>query len=288
MTGQNDRVAPTALTIAGSDSGGGAGIQADLRTFHQWRTRGATAITAVTAQNTLGVQRVHPLPPAIVEAQIASVLDDFDVAAAKTGMLHDREVVEATAGILERADLPWLVVDPVIIAASGDRLLDADALDALRAELLPLASLVCPNGPEAAALTGERCDDAESLLRSARRLVELGAKAALVKGGHVDADEGEVRDVLWDGTSAHVYRRPRIATRHVHGTGCSLSAAVTAALARGMKLEAAVRAAGDWVHAAIGSAPGIGGGSGPINHFAAVPGRPATRPGGQERRTRQS
>lgn len=260
---------PVVLTVAGSDSGGGAGIQADLKTFHQWGVYGASAVTAVTAQNTRGVRKVHAAPPSVVAAQIGSVADDFAVRAVKTGMLAGADTVRAVAAALREHDLGDYVLDPVMVATSGDRLLDPDAVAVVRAELLPLATLVAPNWPEAVVLTGVDEGSVEGMERAARLLVDAGAGAALVKGGHLAGDE--VVDVLWDGRSSRVLRGRRVPTRHTHGTGCSLSAAIAAGLALGRPAPQAAEAAVAWVRRAIAEAPGLGRGNGPINHFAATP-----------------
>ena len=257
---------PVVLTVAGSDSGGGAGIQADLKTFHQWGVYGASAVTAVTAQNTLGVQKVHAVPPSIVAAQIASVADDFSVRAVKTGMLANAETVRAVAAALRERNPSDYVLDPVVVATSGDRLLDPDAVAVVMDELVPLATLVTPNWPEAAVLTGVEDRSPAGMEQAARILAEAGADAVLVKGGHAGGDD--VVDVFWDGRSSRVLRGPRIRTRHTHGTGCALSAAVAAGVALGRPLAEAVEAAVAWVRRAIAEAPGLGAGHGPINHFA--------------------
>jgi hydroxymethylpyrimidine/phosphomethylpyrimidine kinase len=257
----------TALTIAGSDSGGGAGIQADLRTFHAFGVFGTTAITAITAQNTLGVRAVHTVPVDIVRAQIHAVASDLRPAAFKTGMLATRELVGAVADAIVEDPLPNYVLDPVMVASSGDRLLDADAERSVVSRLLPLCTLVTPNLGEAAILIGEPVDGTDAMTAAARRLVELGAMAALVKGGHMEGDE--VVDILFDGNRSHVWNRPKIATRNTHGTGCTLSAAIAAGLALGHSLVDAVDDALDFVHRAIAAAPGLGQGHGPLNHFIA-------------------
>ena len=267
---------PVALTIAGSDSGGGAGIQADLKTFHQWGVHGTSALTAVTAQNTLGVQAIHPVPAATVASQIRSVATDLPPRAVKSGMLATAAIVATVADGIRRHRLGPYVLDPVMVATSGDTLLEADAVAAVRHELLPLATIVTPNWPEAALLTRTRTRtrtrvteaNRRGMARAARALVDAGAGAALVKGGHLDGDE--VVDLFWDGQSEVVFRGPRIDTRHTHGTGCSLSAAIAAGLARGAGLEEAVGRAVRWVREAIAGAPGLGGGDGPVNHFAEV------------------
>jgi hydroxymethylpyrimidine/phosphomethylpyrimidine kinase len=255
----------TALTIAGSDSGGGAGIQADIRTFHAFGVFGTSAITAITAQNTLGVHAVHAVPADIVRAQILAVADDLRPAAFKTGMLATRELVGAVADAVIESSLANYVLDPVMVASSGDRLLDADAERAVVERLMPMATLVTPNLGEAAVLVGEPVAATAAMEAAARRLVAMGARAALVKGGHMEGDE--VVDILFDGNRVHQWTRPRLATRNTHGTGCTLSAAVTAGLALGRTLLEAVEDALDFVHRAIASAPQLGAGHGPLNHF---------------------
>jgi len=258
---------PIALTIAGSDSGGGAGIQADLKTFHAFGVYGTSAITAITAQNTVGVTAVHPVPLGIVQAQIEAVWSDLPPRAVKTGMLATRSLVECVATALRERSAPSYVLDPVMVATSGDRLLDADAEASLADLLLPLSALITPNLHEAAILTGRELRTLEDMSRAARTLVERGAGAALVKGGHL---LGDAIDVLWDGETERVWRRPRVDTRHTHGTGCTLSAAAAAGLALGLPLGEAVDRAVRFVARAIESAPGLGSGHGPVNHFAPV------------------
>lgn len=258
---------PIALTIAGSDSGGGAGIQADLKTFHRFGVYGASVLTAVTAQNTRGVAAVHPVPLDVVRRQIDVVVEDLRPAALKTGMLATAALVDLVAEAMERHALERLVVDPVMAATSGDRLLDRDAEARVREALLPRAALVTPNLHEAEILAGIPVRDEDGMREAARALVEAGAGAALVKGGHL---EGEAVDVLWDGARERVWRRPRLDTRHTHGTGCTLSAAVAAGLASGAPLEDAVDRALRFVARAIASAPGLGAGHGPVDHFAPV------------------
>ena len=267
-----------ALTIAGSDSGGGAGIQADLKTFHAFGVFGTSAITAVTAQNTLGVSAVHAVPVDVVDAQIRTVASDLAPAACKTGMLATRAIVEAVAATVRDVGLPNLVVDPVMVATSGDRLIEADAERAIADALLPYATLVTPNLDEAALLAGFPIEDAAGMERAARALVERGARAALVKGGHLPGDV--VTDLLFDGHEVRRWRRPRLHTRAGHGTGCTLSAAVAAGLALARPLGDAVEVALDYVHRALAAAPGLGAGSGPLNHFVPAPGSrvPATSP----------
>jgi hydroxymethylpyrimidine/phosphomethylpyrimidine kinase len=254
----------TALTIAGSDSSGGAGIQADLKTFAAHGVFGMSAVTAVTAQNTLGVTGVVALPAAFVAAQIDAVALDIPPDATKIGMLANAEIIAAVADAIARHRLPNVVLDTVMVAKSRARLLDAGAVAALRDRLLPLATVMTPNVPEAEALTGLTLTSVADLHRAARRLVDLGARAALVKGGHLD---GPATDVLWDGVTASELAADRIASVHTHGTGCTLSSAVAARLARGDDLVSACRAAKAYVTRAIAQAPGLGHGHGPLQHF---------------------
>jgi hydroxymethylpyrimidine/phosphomethylpyrimidine kinase len=256
------------LIAAGSDSGGGAGIQADLKSFHAFGVFGTSAVTAITVQNTVGVTGVHPVPVEVVRAQIAAVADDLPPAACKTGMLATAELVRAVAGSLREHRLANYVLDPVMVATSGDRLLAADAEREIVEALVPLATLVTPNLDEAAILIGKPVEDEAAMRRAAAVLVELGARAALLKGGHLRADE--LVDVLFDGREWHVWRRPKLATRNTHGTGCTLSAAAAAGLAHGRPLARAVEDALDYVQRAIAAAPGLGAGHGPLNHM--VPG----------------
>ena len=253
-----------ALTIAGSDSSAGAGIQADLKTFAAHAVFGASAITALTAQNTLGVRSVHAVPPAFVVAQIDAVVDDLPVAAVKTGMLCDAEIAGAVAETLARRALPNLVVDPVMVSKSGARLLDEEAVGVLRARLLPLALLVTPNLPEAAVLSGRAVDTDAERREVVRCLAGFGARAVLLKGGHVEGPEAI--DLFYEDGRFEMLRGPRIATRHTHGTGCTLSAAVAARLARGETLFDAVRGAKEYVRRALEAAPGLGHGHGPLGH----------------------
>lgn len=255
-----------ALTIAGSDSGGGAGIQADLKTFHRFGVFGTSVITAITAQNTLGVREWMAVPVPLVEQQFESVVSDLRPAAFKSGMLADRGIVAAVARGIRAHGLSAYILDPVMVASSGDSLLDADAVAAIRHELLPLATLVTPNVPEAAILTGLAIHDVDDMQRAAHALLALGAGAALVKGGHLEGKNAT--DVLHDGTSIRRYVHERLLTRHTHGTGCTLSAAITAHLALDHALADAVERSLDFVHRAIATAPGLGQGIGPLNHFA--------------------
>jgi hydroxymethylpyrimidine/phosphomethylpyrimidine kinase len=255
-----------ALTIAGSDSGGGAGIQADLKTFQRFGVFGTSAITAITAQNTRGVSRWEAVSPTLVRAQIDSVVEDLAPAAIKTGMLASAAVASSVGAAIHDHDLRNYVLDPVMVATSGDPLFEPDAIDAIR-QLVSQASLVTPNVHEAAILTGEEIDDEDGMVRAAEMIVnEMGAQAVLVKGGHLESGD-RVIDILYDG-DVRAFRSPRINTTNIHGTGCTLSAAITAQLANGESLHAAVRRAIDYVHNAIATAPGLGAGHGPLNHLA--------------------
>lgn len=255
-----------ALTIAGSDSGGGAGIQADLKTFTALGVYGTCAITAVTAQNTLGVQAVYPLTAARVRAQLESVLADIGTDAAKTGMLVNAAIIRAVAGCLRRHGVRNLVVDPVLVAKDGRPLLQPRARRALVEELLPLAAVVTPNLPEAEVLTGLNIRSRADMVTAARRLVALGAGAAVVKGGHLAGDAAA--DALYANGAVEWFAAERVPTRHTHGTGCTFSAAICAGLAGGMPLAAAVAQAKAFITLAIRRAPGLGAGHGPLNHLA--------------------
>ena len=257
---------PIALTIAGSDSGGGAGIQADLKTFQHFRVFGTSAITAITAQNTRGVARWSPVPVEMIEEQIDAVAGDLRPSASKTGMLADAAIVSAVAASIRRHALAPLVVDPVMVSASGNTLLESDGVATMRELLIPLATLVTPNLDEAEILVGQTVRDVEAMERAGRMLVARGATAALIKGGHL-VGEAAI-DVLVHGERVRTFTHPRIATRHTHGTGCTLSAAITALLALGTELDAAVEQSIEWVHRAIRTAPNIGGGHGPLNHWS--------------------
>jgi len=255
----------TALTIAGSDSGAGAGVQADLKTFAAHGVYGTTAITAVTAQNSLGVTMAHALPADLVTAQIEAIASDFGVHAAKTGMLANAAIVEAVAAAVRDLDIPLLVVDPVMVAKSGDRLLDDEALSAMKAELLGRAFLVTPNIPEAEALTGMTIRTEEDRKEAARRIVRMGATAVVIKGGHLPSDE--ISDLLLHENEFVEFRLARVPGRHTHGTGCTFAAAVTSHLALGHDVRAAIRGAQQYVAEAIRHAPGLGSGHGPLGHF---------------------
>jgi hydroxymethylpyrimidine/phosphomethylpyrimidine kinase len=259
---------PVALTIAGSDPSGGAGIQADLKTFHQFGAYGEAVITLLAVQNTRRAGRVEVLPAGLVMEQLEAVLEDIPPAAAKTGALGSGEIVAAVARAAARFRFP-LVIDPVLIGKQGQHLLDRQATDLLRDELLPHAALITPNLPEAEALTGLAIRGLEEVRRAAEILCGMGAGAVLIKGGHLGKD-GNVLDVLLDGGEWHEFSAARLATRHTHGTGCTYSAAITAGLACGQTLPAAVTRAKQYVHEAIRTAPGFGGGFGPLNHHAAI------------------
>lgn len=256
------------LVVAGSDSGGGAGIQADIKAVMALGGYAATAITALTAQNTVGVHGVLPVPPDFIRQQIDVVLDDIGADAVKTGMLGNAEVVQAVAAALRRGGRVPLVVDPVMVAKGGARLLDDPAVAALRRDLLPLATLLTPNVPEAEALTGLLITDHAAARRAAQALLDLGASAVLLKGGHLPGPV--VQDILATPAGLEVIESERVETRHTHGTGCTLASAVAAGLAQGMTLSDAVRRGGAYVHAAILAAPGFGAGHGPLGHGVTV------------------
>jgi hydroxymethylpyrimidine/phosphomethylpyrimidine kinase len=254
----------SALTIAGSDSGGGAGIQADLKTFAAHGVFGTSAITAVTAQNTTGVIAFEALSADLVTAQIEAIMSDIPAHAAKTGMLANAAIVEAVAAAVAALEIPLLVVDPVMIAKSGDRLIDDEAIGALRAELLPRAYLVTPNIPEAEALSGLTIRTDADRREAARRIADVGP-AVVIKGGHFPTPD--ITDLLYDGRDFHEFRHARVTSRHTHGTGCTFAAAITAHLARGLPLEEAVPRAQRYVADAIRRAPDLGRGHGPMDHF---------------------
>ncbi len=256
---------PTALTIAGSDSGGGAGIVADLKTFEALGVWGTTALVAVTAQNTLGVQAFETLPPALVRAQIESVVTDIGIDAAKTGMLASAELVSTVAAAVRDFGIVNLVVDPVFVSKHGDTLLADDAIGALRSELLPLARVVTPNLPEAEGLVGFAVADRDAMVECARSLLAFGPEVALVKGGHL-AGQGSPDCLLAAGASEPIWLEgDRIPGRHTHGTGCVLSAAITAELARGRSPEDACHTAKRFVERAIAAGLDLGAGVGPVN-----------------------
>jgi hydroxymethylpyrimidine/phosphomethylpyrimidine kinase len=254
-----------ALTIAGSDSGGGAGIQADLKTFHQFGVFGTSAIVALTAQNTLGVRAVETVPEWMIGAQLTALAEDLPPAALKTGMLAEAAVVRQVARTIRENGWGPLVVDPVMVATSGARLLTTEAEDVIREDLLPLAAVVTPNIDEAAILTGRVVHDVATMERAAVTMLRFGAAAVLVKGGHLSS-ESRVTDVLATPSGVRHFSHSRIETTSTHGTGCTLSAAITAGLALGHSLEDSVINALDFVHRAIESAPNLGAGHGPLNH----------------------
>ena len=259
---------PIALTIAGSDPSGGAGIQADLKTFHQFGVYGEAVITLLTVQNSRRVSRVECMAADLVTEQIAAVMEDIPPHAAKTGALGNAELIHAVAVAWRNSAIP-LVVDPVMISKHGAPLIAEQARVVLRDYLLPCATLLTPNLHEAAALVGYPVDTVDAMERAARELVRMGAKAALVKGGHL---EGAAIDVLFDGVSFMHLESPRIDTIHTHGTGCTYSAAITAGLASGNNLQHAVRVAKDFISEAIRTNPGLGAGCGPVNHHVGIKG----------------
>ena len=253
-----------ALTIAGSDSGGGAGIQADLKTFAAFGVYGTCAITAITAQNTRGVLSARALDPDLVVAQIEAVASDFTLAATKIGMLASTAIIEAVADAITRLSLPAVVLDPVMVAKGGDHLLEPSAVAALRDKLIPLAAVLTPNVPEAEALTGLTISSIPDQREAAARLVALGARIVVVKGGHL---QGRAIDVWHDGTRFVELDAERIDTLHTHGTGCTFSSAIAAGLALGHDAEESARRAKAYVTSAIRHAPGLGHGHGPLHHF---------------------
>ena len=257
---------PIALTIAGSDPSGGAGLQADLKTFHQFGVYGMAVVTLVTVQNTSSVTRVHLMPPDLVRQQIESVVQDINPTCAKTGALGDVDIIEVLADLASGFSFP-LVVDPVMISKHGARLLSRDGELALKQRLFPRAFLITPNIPEAEALTGMSIKTEIDMEAASEHLLAYGCSAVLIKGGH---KEGAPTDLLNIGGTHHRFEGIRIHTPHTHGTGCTYSAGITAGLARGQSLEQSVRQAKGFVQRAIETAPGLGSGRGPVNHFAAL------------------
>lgn len=253
-----------ALTIAGSDSGGGAGIQADLKTFSALGVYGMSVLTAVTAQNTVGVRAVHELPPAFVAAQIDAVMEDIGADAVKTGMLANADIIAVVADKVRQHGIANLVVDPVMVAKSGDPLLRRDAVQAMKDLLLPLAYVVTPNIPEAEEIVGARLETEEDFRAAARAIHALGARNVVVKGGH---RRGDAVDLLYDGREYHEYTAARLASRHTHGTGCTFASAITALLARGLNVQEAVAGAKAYLTRAIAEAFPLGHGHGPVHHF---------------------
>jgi hydroxymethylpyrimidine/phosphomethylpyrimidine kinase len=252
------------MTIAGSDSGGGAGIQADLKTFAALGVYGVSALTAITAQNTIGVKEAHELPAEIVNAQIEAVLTDIGAEAVKTGMLANNSIIECVAEAVQRHKVRWLVVDPVMVAKSGDSLLRQEAVATLKERLIPLAAVVTPNIPEAETLTGRSIATEDDVAEAARRIVGMGAKAVVVKGGH---REGPATDTYYDGVQFREFTAPRFDTPNTHGTGCTFASAVAAGLAKGLATEDAVSVAKEYVTEAIRNSFPIGHGHGPLSHF---------------------
>jgi len=257
------------LTIAGSDSGGGAGIQADLKTFAANDCYGMSVITALTAQNTKGVSGIHPVPPEFVKAQIDAVMHDIGADAVKIGMLFSAELIRVVADRLRRYDVQKIVLDPVMVAQSGDRLLQAEAIDAVKSELMPLAVVVTPNLPEAEVLIDAKIDSPETMSEAARRMAQTGSRAVLIKGGHLEGSDST--DILYLAGQDRFVRLggKRVATRNNHGTGCTLSSAIAAHLARGREILPAIRAAKSYIQGALeaGADYKLGGGHGPVHHF---------------------
>jgi hydroxymethylpyrimidine/phosphomethylpyrimidine kinase len=262
---------PIALTIAGTDPSGGAGIQADLKTFSALGVYGATVMTALVAQNTMGVRSIHDVPPAFIAEQLTSVFDDLDVKAVKIGMLSRPEVIETIAASLTRYGVETIVLDPVMVAASGDRLLVPEAVEALRTVLIPKALVITPNMPEAAALLDEPvAETEEDMIWQAEKLMKLGCRAVLIKGGHGTSDEST--DILIDEKGLSRFTAKRVATQNTHGTGCTLSSAIAAGLAHGEELRDAVTIAKAYISGAIAASDelNVGHGHGPVHHFHAL------------------
>ncbi len=266
VMGKKEERIPRALTIAGSDSGGGAGIQADLKTFTAFRVFGMSVLTSITAQNTQSVRGIHDLPPDFVRMEIDAVVEDIGVDAAKTGMLSNEEIIKVVAERIKHYGIRWLVVDPVMRAKSGDALLRKEAESALIERLLPLAYVVTPNLLEAEAISGMQISSLEDMREAAREIASLGSKFVLVKGGHLE-DVDEAVDVLFDGTSFYDFRSPRINTKNTHGTGCTYSAAICAGLAKGLDIMEAIGGAKNYITEAIKRSFDLGKGHGPLNHF---------------------
>ena len=255
---------PRAMTIAGSDSGGGAGIQADLKTFAALGIYGTSVLTAITAQNTVGVTGIHEVPVEMVAAQIEAVLTDIGANAVKTGMLSSGEIIETVARELNCFRIERLVVDPVMVAKSGDRLIREEAVEAMRGSLLPIATVVTPNIPEAETLAGMKIKSSEDARRAAVKIVNTGAKSVVVKGGHL---EGPPMDLFYDGREFREFNGPRIDTNNTHGTGCTFASAIAAGLAKGMEVADAVAAAKEYVTEALRHSLNIGHGHGPLDHL---------------------
>lgn len=251
------------LIIAGSDSGGGAGIQADIKTCAAFGAYSATAITAVTAQNTLGVQQIEMMPPELVRAQIQSVMSDIGADVIKIGMLGSVEIIDIVAEEIDKANA-YIILDPVMVATSGDALFEGDVVTAMKEKLVPLCDVITPNVPEAALLTGIEIDDVDDMSKAGDALLAMGAYAAVMKGGHLKGKS--MIDVLVSEDGAQIMSGPRLYSRHTHGTGCTLASAIAAGMALGQPLEAAVQLARDFVFEGIRTAPKFGGGNGPLNH----------------------
>lgn len=256
-----------ALTIAGSDSGGGAGIQADLKTFQELGVYGMSVITAVTAQNTLGVQGVYPMSVEAIERQLASIGEDLRPDALKTGMLFSGEIIGIVAAAIKKYGWKQIVIDPVMIAKGGASLLQQEAIDAMIHSLLPLADVVTPNIPEAEALSGISITNGDSRQKAAMRIHAFGCKHVMIKGGH-EANTEQATDLLYDGVSFTEFTSKRLITQHTHGTGCTFAAALTSGLAQGLTTKASLQLAKNFIHAAISEPLHIGSGHGPTNHWA--------------------
>ena len=265
MNASNETTIPVALTIAGSDSGGGAGIQADLRTFSFHRVHGTSALTCITAQNTTGVTRVDALPPEAVIAQIAAVTSDFSVGSAKLGMLLNETIMTAVAKELRDRPITNLVVDPVMVSRSGDKLIDDAAIETLREEILPLADVLTPNIFEAQILTGNEIGSVEDMMTAAKKLGSLGPKSVLIKGGALN-ENPTAADVWSDGENCQVIETERVETNNTHGSGCTLSAAIAANLALGLEPVESIIAAKEYVTEALRNSLSIGHGNGPLGH----------------------
>lgn len=265
MTSQSRAGRPKALTIAGSDSGGGAGIQADLKTFAAFGVYGTTVITAVTAQNTLGVRAIQEIDLSVIAGQIDAVMSDIGADAVKTGMLSSAEIIETVASGIRRHGIKNLVVDPVMVAASGDRLLREDAIGELKSALLPLALVVTPNIPEAEVLVGGSLSGTDEIRDAARAIAGMGAGNVIIKGGHMEGPESA--DLLYDGAEFREFSAPRIDTNNTHGSGCTFSSAIASGLAKGKSVGDATADAKKYVTEAIRCAYPIGAGQGPLNHF---------------------
>ncbi|KAI0565163.1 Phosphomethylpyrimidine kinase [Gracilaria domingensis] len=286
---------PCVLTVAGSDSGGGAGIQADLKTFTALKVYGASVITALTAQNTKGVQDVHVPPVAIIEKQLKSVLSDIHITALKTGMLPTSDVIRCTAEAIRQYNVPYVVVDPVLVATSGDSLVISETRDALVREMFPVATIITPNLPEAEKLSGMSIESTSDLRRACQKLIEMGCRNVLLKGGHIiemkgngnmsydNVDMSVASDIFYDGRDFEVFTGPRIETKNTHGTGCTLAAALASFLAHGENLRDAVRSAKEFVFRGIKDGIEVGHGNGPLNHMHSI--RNYTKDEGQTLRT---